>query len=104
MKHDHIQKVLQKKLIQPESELSESAKPRLVIVSPALASANNGNWQTAKRYRQLLNSHFRVRLVDKWDGAKSDVLMLALHARRSYDSIAAWHDMHGANGLVTTIA
>jgi putative glycosyltransferase (TIGR04348 family) len=103
MKHDHIQKVLQKNLIQPKSELSESAKPRIVIVSPALASANNGNWQTAKRYRQLLNSHFRVRLVDKWDGAKSDVLMLALHARRSYDSIAAWHDMHGANGLVVVL-
>lgn len=90
-------------VIQPKSELSELAKPRLVIVSPALASANNGNWQTAKRYRQLLKAHFRIRLVGQWDGAKTDDCMLALHARRSYDSIAAWHAMHGANGLVVVL-
>lgn len=90
-------------MIQAGSALSESAKPSLVIVSPALASANNGNWQTAKRYRQLLKAHFKVRLVGQWDGSKSDDLMLALHARRSHDSIAAWHAMHGARGLVVVL-
>ncbi len=90
-------------LIKPAVDVSVSAKPRLVIVSPALASANNGNWQTAKRYRQLLKTHFRVRLLAEWDGSKSDNLMLALHARRSYDSIAAWHAVHGANGLVVVL-
>jgi hypothetical protein len=90
--------VLPRNVIQAGSALSESAKPSLVIVSPALASANNGNWQTAKRYRQLLKAHFKVRLVGQWDGSKSDDLMLALHARRSHDSIAAWHAMHGARG------
>jgi len=28
--------------------------PRVLIVSPALASANNGNWQTASRWSQML--------------------------------------------------
>jgi putative glycosyltransferase (TIGR04348 family) len=83
--------------------ISKPAKPTLVIVSPALASANNGNWQTAKRYRQLLKSHFKVRLVSEWDGAKSDDFLIALHARRSHSSIAAWHQLKGAQGLLVVL-
>ncbi|PHY07579.1 MAG: TIGR04348 family glycosyltransferase [Alcaligenaceae bacterium] len=77
--------------------------PSVVIVSPALASANNGNWQTAKRYRQMLVGQFRVRLVSEWDGAESDAVLIALHARRSYPSIAAWHAARGSNGLVVVL-
>jgi putative glycosyltransferase (TIGR04348 family) len=65
---------------------------RIVIVSPALADANNGNWQTARRWQRLLSPH-RVRITQHWpDGpdAASDTIMLALHARRSAPSIAAW--------------
>jgi len=82
---------------------AQPAKPTVVIVSPALASANNGNWQTAKRYRQLLNGQFRVRLVSEWKGTKSDDVLVALHARRSFPSIAAWHAVHGVNGLVVVL-
>ncbi len=66
-----------------------SSKPRLCLVTPALASANNGNWQTASRWGRWLSVHYRVRLVERWDGA-SDDLMIALHARRSASSIEAW--------------
>lgn len=65
---------------------------RIVIVSPALADANNGNWQTARRWQLLLHPH-RVRITQHWpDGpdAANDTVMLALHARRSAASIAAW--------------
>jgi putative glycosyltransferase (TIGR04348 family) len=86
-----------------QSPISKLAKPTLVIVSPALASANNGNWQTAKRYRQLLQPYFRVRLVSEWQGDKSDDFLIALHARRSHSSIAAWHAMHGAKALVVVL-
>lgn len=79
------------------------AKPTLVIVSPALASANNGNWQTAKRYRKLLQPYFQVRLVSEWQGHTSDDFLIALHARRSHSSIAAWHAVHGAKGLVLVL-
>jgi hypothetical protein len=69
-------KLLSKKLLKSEVPNAQAAKPTLVIVSPALASANNGNWQTAKRYRQLLSAHFRVRLVNEWNGANSDDVLI----------------------------
>ena len=86
-----------------QAHTRQSNKPTLVIVSPALASANNGNWQTAKRYRQLLNENFQVRLVSEWHGEKSDDFLIALHARRSHPSIAAWHALRGSSGLVVVL-
>lgn len=77
-------------------------KRRVVIVSPALADANNGNWQTARRWQHLLASH-AVRIVRQWPDADArdtqDEVMLALHARRSADSVQAWHAQHGQRGL-----
>ena len=64
-------------------------RPRLCLVTPALASANNGNWQTAQRWARMLAADYEVRLVQQWDGSPADA-MLALHARRSAASIAAW--------------
>ncbi|MDE2048566.1 MAG: TIGR04348 family glycosyltransferase [Betaproteobacteria bacterium] len=65
----------------------------LVIVSPALAAANNGNWQTAWRWARMLSAHYRTDIVPSWPGphARADYdAMIALHARRSAPSIAAW--------------
>jgi len=77
-------------------------KKNIVIVSPALADANNGNWQTARRWQKLLQSSdprgVHVRIVSQWpDGPDSvhDHCMLALHARRSAASIAAWAQRSG---------
>lgn len=72
----------------------------VVIVSPTLAEANNGNWQTARRWQRLLSPH-RVRIVQHWPDALADKddVMLALHARRSADAVQAWHDRHGQRGL-----
>jgi putative glycosyltransferase (TIGR04348 family) len=69
-------------------------KPSLCIVTPALADANNGNWQTAQRWARMLSGHYRVRLAKQWTGnlpgdADTD-LLIALHARRSAASVAAW--------------
>jgi putative glycosyltransferase (TIGR04348 family) len=64
-------------------------KPRVLIVSPALANANNGNWQTAWRWSRMLGDHFEATIAQAWDGEPVDA-MLALHARRSAESIAAW--------------
>jgi len=58
-------------------------------VTPALASANNGNWQTARRWARMLAGDYEVQLVQQWDRRAADV-MLALHARRSAPSISAW--------------
>jgi putative glycosyltransferase (TIGR04348 family) len=65
------------------------SKPSICIVSPALAAANNGNWQTAKRWQHMLSSDYHVEIMLQWDGRPFDA-MLALHARRSADSIAQW--------------
>ncbi|MCX7275127.1 MAG: selenoneine biosynthesis selenosugar synthase SenB [Burkholderiales bacterium] len=60
----------------------------IVIITPALADANNGNWQTASRWGRFLRAAgHRVRLQREWDGQAAG-LMIALHARRSADSIA----------------
>lgn len=74
-------------------------KPSVVIVSPAMADANNGNWQTARRWASMLQQRYAVRIVRQWpDGpwAAGDAVMLALHARRSAASIAAWAEARGA--------
>lgn len=63
--------------------------PDIVIVTPALAAANNGNWQTARRWAQLLSRNCRVHVTDRWEGGAEQV-MIALHARRSAASIQAW--------------
>ena len=67
----------------------EKSKPVVCLVTPALASANNGNWQTAQRWARMLSGDYEVRLMQAWDGRPADA-MLALHARRSAPSIAAW--------------
>lgn len=67
-------------------------RPRVLIISPALAQANNGNWQTAWRWSRMLRPAFQTSIAQTWSGERFDV-MLALHARRSADSIAQWaHD------------
>lgn len=77
----------------------------MVIVSPALADANNGNWQTARRWRRMLAPTLAVRIVKQWPDALAgeDSAMLALHARRSRSSIAAWAEAKGSRGLAVVL-
>ena len=77
----------------------------MVIVSPALADANNGNWRTARRWQELLADTCSVRITKAWpDGqADGDTAMLALHARRSAAPIAAWAARHPGQGLAVVL-
>jgi putative glycosyltransferase (TIGR04348 family) len=79
--------------------------PSVVIVSPALAEANNGNWQTAQRWRQFLSGRCNARIVTNWPDAQAhdDAAMLALHARRSADAIQAWSQARGEDGLAVVL-
>lgn len=74
------------------------------IVTPALADANNGNWQTARRWATLLSDQHAVRLCRQWpdDGPDADVL-IALHARRSAASVAAWAQAHPTRPLLLAL-
>jgi putative glycosyltransferase (TIGR04348 family) len=66
-------------------------KQHIVIISPALANANNGNWQTASRWARMLRCRYRVTILSVSDAPpalKPDVI-IALHARRSAGALAA---------------
>jgi putative glycosyltransferase (TIGR04348 family) len=79
--------------------------PSVVIVSPALAAANNGNWQTARRWQKLLSPQYRARISQHWpdEAASGDEIMLALHARRSAAAIDAWAQEKGAQKLAVVL-
>ncbi len=80
--------------------------PLVLIVSPGLAADNNGNWQTARRWAQMLRGHARTRILSHWPapGESTDaVALLALHARRSADSIEAWTSAHPGYGLAVVL-
>ena len=63
---------------------------RLFIVTPAGAGLRNGNRHTALRWATLLRAGgHRVRVDVAWNGEPCDAL-IALHARRSHESIARY--------------
>jgi putative glycosyltransferase (TIGR04348 family) len=64
--------------------------PRVSIVSPALAGANNGNWHTAARWQRFLAPVARVEVVAIGAEDGDADLLIALHARRAAGSIARW--------------
>ena len=78
---------------------------QVVIVSPVLADANNGNWRTAQRWQRFLSPVADVRIVTAWPDARAigDDVMIALHARRSAGAVAAWHAARGSRGLAVVL-
>jgi putative glycosyltransferase (TIGR04348 family) len=67
------------------------ARKHIVIVSPASARDNNGNWQTASRWARFLRDAYRVEVTPAWaPGDDAPDLLVALHARRSAQSLAAF--------------
>ncbi|MFN0163818.1 MAG: selenoneine biosynthesis selenosugar synthase SenB [Burkholderiales bacterium] len=77
-------------------------RPKVLIVTPALASSNNGNWQTAWRWSRMLSGAFATRIALEWRGEQAD-LLLALHARRSADSIRTWADANPRRPLAVVL-
>jgi putative glycosyltransferase (TIGR04348 family) len=77
-------------------------KPHIAIISPALANANNGNWQTASRWQRFLQQRYRVTIALQWDGAPAEAL-IALHARRSAESIAAFRKIHPSRPAIVVL-
>lgn len=83
-------------------------KPHVLIITPALAQANNGNWQTAWRWSRLLQRDYRTTVASSWqgegegEGEGADV-MLALHARKSAPSALAWAHKGRAQALAVVL-
>lgn len=75
---------------------------KVMIVSPALADANNGNWQTAWRWSHMLRPNFSAQIASQWNDEEADVL-IALHARRSAVSVQRWAQARGSQGLAVVL-
>jgi hypothetical protein len=76
---------------------------RIAIVTPSAASTRTGNRHTAQRYAAFLHdAGHRVRVVSSWDGGECD-LMIALHARKSHDSIARFRARFPARPLIVVL-
>jgi len=64
---------------------------KIAIVSPASSGPRSGNRHTAARWAKFLrDSGHRVTAATRWDSGRED-LLIALHARKSYESIARFH-------------
>jgi putative glycosyltransferase (TIGR04348 family) len=76
---------------------------RIAIVTPAGAGTRNGNRHTALRWAAFLRrAGHRVSVSVAWDGRPCD-LLLALHARRSHDSIARYRRDHPGGALCVVL-
>jgi putative glycosyltransferase (TIGR04348 family) len=77
--------------------------PRVCIVTPALASANNGNWHTAARWQRFLEpiADVDVVAIGAEDGEAN--VLIALHARRAAPSIARWRERRPDAPLVLVL-
>ncbi|MES2189598.1 MAG: selenoneine biosynthesis selenosugar synthase SenB [Pseudomonadota bacterium] len=93
-----------------ESVAKKVVLKNIVLVSPALREANNGNWHTAHRWESFLSGYFDTTLLRQWPqpsgeltSVKEPQLMIALHARRSAASIQAWADACPGKPLVLVL-
>lgn len=76
---------------------------RIVIIIPATAQEWNGNQNTAVRWAAFLKkARYQVEIQVEWDGRPAD-LMIALHARRSYDAIRRFSASHPERPLIVML-
>jgi putative glycosyltransferase (TIGR04348 family) len=76
---------------------------RIAIITPAGAGARNGNRHTAQRWAAMLRSAgHRAAVMLAWQGEPCDA-MIALHARRSHDSIARYRAARPIAPLIVTL-
>lgn len=73
------------------------------IVTPGTREANNGNWRTARRWADYLAGVAKPIVQSEWRGEPADVV-IALHARRSADSIERLKAAHPGTRLVLVLS
>jgi len=76
---------------------------KIQLVTPAPLKINNGNKITALRWAAILKKlGHRVKVRQVYDGKPCDVL-IALHARRSHESIRRFHENYPTKPLIVVL-
>ncbi|MBX9905235.1 MAG: TIGR04348 family glycosyltransferase [Burkholderiales bacterium] len=76
---------------------------KIALITPAAATSRYGNRNTAVRWAQLLRElGHQVGVQQQWNGRSAD-LLLALHARRSHDSIARFAERYPERPLILAL-
>lgn len=76
---------------------------KIQLVTPAPLTLNNGNKITAVRWAGIFKKlGHRVRVTQTYDGERCDAL-IALHARRSADSIQRFHELRPNSPLIVVL-
>jgi len=76
---------------------------KIQLVTPAPLKLNNGNKITALRWAAIFKKlGHRVKVNQRYDGTPCDVL-IALHARRSADTIHLFHKSHPERPLIVVL-
>jgi putative glycosyltransferase (TIGR04348 family) len=76
---------------------------KISLVTPAAVRSRNGNRNTATRWAAFLRElGHKVVLEQQWSGGGADI-MIALHARRSHDSILAYAESFPGRPLVVVL-
>ena len=76
---------------------------RIQLITPAPLRINNGNKITAIRWRRILSQlGHKVTLDQSYNTNPCDIL-IALHARRSYESIHRFHKLHPERPLIVVL-
>jgi putative glycosyltransferase (TIGR04348 family) len=85
--------------------MAKPTKPIVLIVTPYLAAANNGNWRTAQRWARLLQSRYHVIVQANADNAavRDAACLIALHARRSHPAVLKWRAQGTARPLIVAL-
>lgn len=76
---------------------------KIALITPAAATSRYGNRNTAVRWAQLLRElGHEVRVQQQWNGRSAD-LLLALHARRSHDSMMRFAERYPERPLILVL-
>ena len=82
-------------------------KSKIVLISPAVAAANNGNWHTAHRWTKFLSGDCDIAIAQSLSEYDARIeqfdLMIALHARRSAESIHRWAQRSPSKPLILVL-
>jgi len=70
-------------------------------VTPGTRTANNGNWRTAVRWAALLRDRYRAIVQSAWSSGGD--AMIALHARRSAESIVRFRRERATGRLAVVL-